>query len=402
MTAKTTTSSLDAIDAALDAAGPSLDEDEQRLAAAVLRLLAAGQPASIQAAAAAAGMPASQAEAALRSWPAVFWDDHDQVTGFWGLALAQMPHRIRHAGTGLGAWCAWDPLFLARVIGDLDVATADPVTRPGHHLPRRRRRHHHRRLPPERGTVIPAPRPALGRRRDHHLLPLRAALHRPGHRAAVDRRPPRHLRDQPRRRRRAGPPPRRPRLRRRACLTSRCRPDPRRRRRRITNRSTPAPRPPGSLDVMPAVQAGPRPSPAAVSVTVSQAKRVTGQAACGCCSYPPHGVAGRCLLLPGRRRRARRAGRGPGRRGRRRRWCRAGPYRASDPADEPAFERLPAAGGGREHRMTAILVASGPDTLASASRRCAGHRDRTPLTFRDVSADIVGLLREFCDRGYPG
>jgi alkylmercury lyase len=128
MTAKTTTSSLDAIDAALDAAGPSLDEDEQRLAAAVLRLLAAGQPASIQAAAAAAGMPASQAEAALRSWPAVFWDDHDQVTGFWGLALAQMPHRIRHAGTGLGAWCAWDPLFLARVIGDLDVATADPVT----------------------------------------------------------------------------------------------------------------------------------------------------------------------------------------------------------------------------------------------------------------------------------
>jgi hypothetical protein len=39
-----------------------------------------------------------------------------------------MPHRIRHAGTGLYAWCAWDPLFLARVIGDLDVTTADPVT----------------------------------------------------------------------------------------------------------------------------------------------------------------------------------------------------------------------------------------------------------------------------------
>src|SRR4029077_19354456 len=32
------------------------------------------------------------------------------------------------AGTGLYAWCAWDPLFLARVIGDLQVATADPVT----------------------------------------------------------------------------------------------------------------------------------------------------------------------------------------------------------------------------------------------------------------------------------
>ena len=50
------------------------------------------------------------------------------MTGFWGLALAGTPHRIRHAGTDLHAWCAWDPLFLALVIGDLEVATADPVT----------------------------------------------------------------------------------------------------------------------------------------------------------------------------------------------------------------------------------------------------------------------------------
>jgi hypothetical protein len=39
-----------------------------------------------------------------------------------------MPHRIRRAGTDLSAWCAWDPLFLARVIGDLEVTTTDPVT----------------------------------------------------------------------------------------------------------------------------------------------------------------------------------------------------------------------------------------------------------------------------------
>ena len=64
----------------------------------------------------------------LRSWPAVFWDDQDRVTGFWGLALPGMPHRIRRAGTDLSAWCAWDPLFLALVIGDLRVATGDPVT----------------------------------------------------------------------------------------------------------------------------------------------------------------------------------------------------------------------------------------------------------------------------------
>ena len=41
MTAETTTVSLDAIDAALAAATPCLSEDEQRLAAALLRLLPA-------------------------------------------------------------------------------------------------------------------------------------------------------------------------------------------------------------------------------------------------------------------------------------------------------------------------------------------------------------------------
>jgi hypothetical protein len=128
MTAETTTVSLDAIDAALAAATPRLGEDEQRLAAALLRLLSAGAPVTIAAAAAAAGMPRARAEPVLRSWPAVFRDDRGRVTGMWGLALAEMPHRIRRAGIGLHAWCAWDPLFLARVIGDLQVATADPVT----------------------------------------------------------------------------------------------------------------------------------------------------------------------------------------------------------------------------------------------------------------------------------
>lgn len=128
MTAEPATVSLDAIDEALAAAAPRLTEDGQRLAAALVRLLSSGAPVTIAAAAAAAGMPRARAEPVLRSWPAVFWDDRGRVTGMWGLALAEMPHRIRRAGIGLHAWCAWDPLFLARVIGGLQVATADPVT----------------------------------------------------------------------------------------------------------------------------------------------------------------------------------------------------------------------------------------------------------------------------------
>jgi hypothetical protein len=127
MTAETTTVSLDALDAALDAATPRLSEDEQRLAAVVLRLLSAGEPVTIPAAAA-AGMPRARAEPVLRSWPGVFWDGRGRVTGMWGLALAEMPHHIRRAGIALYAWCAWDPLFLARVIGDLrSAASACPA-----------------------------------------------------------------------------------------------------------------------------------------------------------------------------------------------------------------------------------------------------------------------------------
>ena len=128
MTAQTPTLSVDAIDAALAAATPGLDEGGQALAAAVLRLLAAGEPVSVPAAAAAAAMPAARAGQLLQSWPGVFWDDRDLAAGFWGLSLAPMPHRIRRAGTDLHAWCAFDPLFLARVIGDVHVTTADPVS----------------------------------------------------------------------------------------------------------------------------------------------------------------------------------------------------------------------------------------------------------------------------------
>jgi len=131
MTAETaaTAVSVDALDTAIAGATGQLGEDEQRLAVAVFRLLAAGRPVSIPAAAEAAALPVSRVRSVLRSWPAVFRDDHGQVVGFWGLALAGMPsHRVQHADTELSAWCAFDPLFLARIIGDLDVATADPVT----------------------------------------------------------------------------------------------------------------------------------------------------------------------------------------------------------------------------------------------------------------------------------
>ena len=124
-----TNPSLDTLDAAIASACPDLGAEEQQVAVAVFRLLATGEPVSVPALGAATGRPAEQVETTLWSWPAVFRDDHDQVVGFTGLSITEMPpHRIRHAGVDLYAWCAWDPLFLARIIGDLEVATQDPVS----------------------------------------------------------------------------------------------------------------------------------------------------------------------------------------------------------------------------------------------------------------------------------
>jgi hypothetical protein len=119
---------LEAIDAALAAANPDLGENEQRLAVVTLRLLTSGAPVAHHEIAVASGLPAEQVEDTLRSLPLMFRDDDGQVVGFSGLALSEMPHRIRRLSVDLYAWCAWDPLFLARIIGDLEVATRDPAT----------------------------------------------------------------------------------------------------------------------------------------------------------------------------------------------------------------------------------------------------------------------------------
>jgi hypothetical protein len=122
------TISLNEIDAALAGAAPKLSVEERRLAVGIYRLLAAGEPVPVDQAAACADIPADEADRIVRSWPAVFRDEQDGIVGFGGLALRPMAHRLRVADTDLYAWCAWDPFFLALIIGSLDVTTNDPTT----------------------------------------------------------------------------------------------------------------------------------------------------------------------------------------------------------------------------------------------------------------------------------
>jgi alkylmercury lyase len=67
--------------------------------------------------------------ATLDGWPNLFYNQHRQVIAFWGLALPEMPHRLKVAGRMLHAWCAFDPLFIVPLLGKpARVESTCPVT----------------------------------------------------------------------------------------------------------------------------------------------------------------------------------------------------------------------------------------------------------------------------------
>lgn len=107
---------------------PALDEAEQRVALVLYRLLAEGAPVPPERIAERADIDAARVSGLLKTWPGVYLAE-GRVVGFWGLALDEMPHRLRVDDRELRAWCAWDTLFLPELIGKpASVASPCPVT----------------------------------------------------------------------------------------------------------------------------------------------------------------------------------------------------------------------------------------------------------------------------------
>lgn len=100
----------------LAAAMLALDDAQQRVAIALYRLLAEGEPVAPGRLAERAGVLTDETRELLEGWPGVYLED-GRVVGFWGLALDRMPHRLYVDGRELRAWCAWDTLFLPELIG---------------------------------------------------------------------------------------------------------------------------------------------------------------------------------------------------------------------------------------------------------------------------------------------
>ncbi len=107
-----------------------LTEEEQLVSIQIYRLLAEGEPVSLEKLAMSANTSQDSVKAILDSWPGVLYDVAGRINGYWGLALPKMAHRFKVDGKELYAWCAWDTLFMPELIGKTaTVESTCPVTK---------------------------------------------------------------------------------------------------------------------------------------------------------------------------------------------------------------------------------------------------------------------------------
>ncbi|MEW6208698.1 MAG: organomercurial lyase, partial [Acidobacteriota bacterium] len=106
-----------------------LNTVEQLVSVQLYRLLASGQPVSIERLASEVKLPRDAVQVILEQWPGVFYDEAYCVVGYWGLALPKMSHRFEINGQVLYTWCAWDSLFIPEILGvTAQVESFCPVT----------------------------------------------------------------------------------------------------------------------------------------------------------------------------------------------------------------------------------------------------------------------------------
>jgi hypothetical protein len=90
----TTPTTTHALARELDQALPPLTEDDRRVARTLVRLLGEGDPVEPERLAAALGRSGREAAEAIAALPLVRLDEAERVVGFWGLSVAEMPHRL--------------------------------------------------------------------------------------------------------------------------------------------------------------------------------------------------------------------------------------------------------------------------------------------------------------------
>jgi alkylmercury lyase len=87
----------------------------------LVRLLARGNPVSVDELASTARLPEDQVGRLLRSQAGTEWDEGGRLVGF-GLSLRPTQHRYTVAGRTLYTWCATDTLLFTAILGQPAVA----------------------------------------------------------------------------------------------------------------------------------------------------------------------------------------------------------------------------------------------------------------------------------------
>jgi alkylmercury lyase len=103
--------------------------EDAPLASMLVRLLARGKPVTDGRLAVACDRPVAEVSTQLMRWPNVERDADGAVIAFSGLTLRPTVHSLQVDGRLLHAWCAWDTLFLPRMLGaTAHVRSVCPVT----------------------------------------------------------------------------------------------------------------------------------------------------------------------------------------------------------------------------------------------------------------------------------
>ena len=92
------------------------DETVAWLQPAVLRLVAGGEPVTLEQVAEATGRPVQDVREALAALPDTEFDDTGRIVG-WGITQRETPHRFNVDGTHLFTWCALDALMFPALLG---------------------------------------------------------------------------------------------------------------------------------------------------------------------------------------------------------------------------------------------------------------------------------------------
>jgi alkylmercury lyase len=99
-----------------------------RMVGPAIRLLAAGEPATVAEIAHASGMRMEETERTLRVLPDVEWDEDGRVSAL-GLTTRRTAHAMDFDGRTMYAWCALDTLILAAMLErPVRIRSRDPVS----------------------------------------------------------------------------------------------------------------------------------------------------------------------------------------------------------------------------------------------------------------------------------